>query len=140
MNPKISTPTLLQCLLEDIWQNPNAVNNIIPADLWLSQNVQNNECYVEIRWNAKEKHIYLAIMQISLSKLNDLNQYRWRKQNNQINLLRNKFHNKTGILVKLDIALSYIKEDALYIPPPVSVLITLFLEHFRQFNDIFQAV
>ncbi|CAF2556550.1 unnamed protein product [Rotaria sp. Silwood2] len=64
--------------LRESRENPNAVNTIIPADLWLSHNSQNNECYLGIRWNTKEEHIDLAIMQINLSKLNDLNQYRWQ--------------------------------------------------------------
>jgi len=62
-------------------------------------------------------------MKINLSTLEDLNQYQWKQQNNQINLLKNKFHNEVGILEKLDKSLLYINQNVLYTLPPVEELI-----------------
>jgi hypothetical protein len=96
---------------------------ISPADLWISNNCQNNECYLGIRWDANRHQIDLAIMKINLSKLQDLDQYEWKHQINQISLFKNKLHNEAGILEKLDKCLSCIKQDVLYAVPPISELI-----------------
>jgi hypothetical protein len=100
-----------------------ALNTISPADLWISNNCEKNECHLGIRWDAKQHQIDLAIMKINLSTLEDLNQYQWKQQNNQINLLKNKFHNEVGILEKFDKSLLYINLNVLYTLPPVEELI-----------------
>jgi len=96
---------------------------MIPPDVWLLNNCQNKECCLGIRWNGNNYHIDLALMKINVSKLQDINQYKWQYQMNQIQILRNNLYNEPGILTKLEKALSYIKPDVLYILPPVSELI-----------------
>jgi hypothetical protein len=48
-------------------------------------------------------------MKIDISKLQDLNQYKWEYQTNQIEILKNNLSNELGILAKLEKALSCIK-------------------------------
>ncbi len=62
-------------------------------------------------------------MKIDISKLQDLNQYKWEYQTNQIEILKNNLSNEPGILAKLEKAVSCIKPDALVLLPPASELI-----------------
>ncbi len=58
-----------------------------------------------------------------LLKLQDLNQFRWKYQNKKIQIVKNNLLTRPGILKKLEKSISFINENALFIPPPISSLI-----------------
>lgn len=87
------------------------------ADFWIPHNCQNKECYLGIIWDANNHQIDLALMEIDESKLNDLKQYKWQHQTNQINYrirvgLKNYYNSSIVItLISILIHLTFISKS-----------------------------